>query len=64
PLNGGLKTPRLDAAHQGIMRPLAAALGNFREALLDPELGSWVQPVAGFPVNLPRHEGARPSAGV
>ncbi len=51
PLNGGLKTPRLDAAHPGIMRPLAAALENFRATLLDPELGSWVQPVAGFPVN-------------
>ena len=63
PLNGGLKTPRLDAAHPGIMRPLAAALENFRDTLLDPELGSWVQPVAGFTVNRPQHEGTRPSAG-
>jgi len=63
PLNGGLKTPRLDAAHPGIMRPLAAALENFRDTLLDPEFGSWIQPVAGFPVNGPRHEDTRPSAG-
>ncbi|MGZ3379774.1 MAG: SDR family oxidoreductase [Isosphaeraceae bacterium] len=60
PLNGGLKTPRLDSAHPGIMRPLAAALENFRATLLDPELGSWVQPVAGFPVNRPQHESTRP----
>ena len=40
PLNGGLKTPRLDAAHPGIMRPLAAALENFRDTAPGP--GTWL----------------------
>jgi dTDP-4-dehydrorhamnose reductase len=48
PLRGGLKTPRLDSAHPGIMRPLRLALEDFRSTLLNPELGSWVARVAGF----------------
>jgi dTDP-4-dehydrorhamnose reductase len=63
PLKGGLKTPRLDAAHPGIMRPLALALESFRDTLLDPELGSWIQPVAGFPANRPGHDTGRSPAG-
>ncbi len=63
PLNGGLKTPRLDAAYPGIMRPLQTALESFRATLLDPEIGSWVQPVAGFPVHGPRHKDTHPAAG-
>jgi len=63
PLNGGLLTRRLDAAHPGIIRPLAAALAHFRDTLLDPELHSWVQQVAGFPVSGARQEHAPPSVG-
>jgi dTDP-4-dehydrorhamnose reductase len=50
PLNGGLRTSRLDALHPGVMRPLDEALADFRRVLRDPALRGWVQPVAGFPV--------------
>ena len=63
PLNGGLKTPRLDALYPGIMRPLAAALENFHETLLDPGFGQWIQPVAGSPINQPPRETMRRAAG-
>ena len=49
PLNGGLKTPRLDASHPELIRPLAAALKNFRDKLLDRELASWIKQAPGFP---------------
>ena len=53
PLQGGLLTRRLDAAHPGLMRPLAAALHDFRTKLLDPQLREWLHPVAGFPQTDP-----------
>ena len=63
PLNGGLKTPRLDASHPELMRPLAAALMNFRDTLLDRELAPWIKQVPGFPQGQSvRNEGA-PSTG-
>ncbi len=46
PLKGGLLTKRLDARRPGLMRPLAAALADFRDRLHDPELRDWVKPVA------------------
>jgi dTDP-4-dehydrorhamnose reductase len=49
PLEGGLLTRRLDATHPGAMRPLTAALDDFRAKLLDPQLHGWLQPVPGFP---------------
>ena len=49
PLQGGLLIARLDAANPGMMRPLAAALDDFRARLLDPEHRGWIHPVAGFP---------------
>ena len=36
------------------MRSLAAALDDFRQKLLDPELKQAIQPVPGFPVTEPR----------
>jgi dTDP-4-dehydrorhamnose reductase len=54
PLNGGLLTNRLDALFPGAMRSLAAALDDFRQKLLDPELKKVIQPVPGFPVMKPR----------
>ena len=49
PLREGLLTGRLEAFYPGKMRPLAAALEDFRPKLLDPELREWLHPVAGFP---------------
>jgi dTDP-4-dehydrorhamnose reductase len=49
PLDGGLLTRRLDAAQPGVMRPLAAALQDFRGKLLDRQLQGWLLPAAGFP---------------
>jgi dTDP-4-dehydrorhamnose reductase len=63
PLNGGLRTLRLDALHPMIMRPMAAALEDFRSTLRDPEFGSWVQQVAGFAMAGPRHEDALRTGG-
>jgi dTDP-4-dehydrorhamnose reductase len=48
PLSGGLLTRRLDAVHPGAMRPLAAALADFRARLLDPEQNRTLKPVPGF----------------
>ncbi|HEX8199901.1 MAG TPA: SDR family oxidoreductase [Isosphaeraceae bacterium] len=45
PLRGGLRTPRLDGEWPGAMRPLAAALTNFR-ARLDAGEG-WADPRTG-----------------
>jgi dTDP-4-dehydrorhamnose reductase len=51
PLNGGLLTPRLDASHPGLMRPLSATLRDFRDQLHDSKLRGWVKgfaaPTAG-----------------
>jgi dTDP-4-dehydrorhamnose reductase len=49
PLNGGLKTPRLDTAHPATMRSLDAALEHFRAALCDPQFRSWILPVPESP---------------
>ena len=46
PLHGGLLTTRLDAWRPGLMRPLAAALADFRDKLDDPELRDWVKPIS------------------
>jgi dTDP-4-dehydrorhamnose reductase len=46
PLHGGLLTTRLDAWRPGIMRPLAAALADFRNTLDDPALQDWVKPTS------------------
>jgi dTDP-4-dehydrorhamnose reductase len=43
PLCGGLLTTRVDAWQPGLMRPLAAALADFRHKLDDPELRDWVK---------------------
>ena len=51
PLKGGLLTGRLEAVRPGMMRPLAAALDDFRTKLLDPQLREWLHPVAGFPTD-------------
>ncbi|MGC8643308.1 MAG: SDR family oxidoreductase [Isosphaeraceae bacterium] len=51
PLRGGLLTGRLDALLPGLMRPLAAALDDFRVRLQDPDLRGWLKPVAGFPAS-------------
>jgi dTDP-4-dehydrorhamnose reductase len=45
PLRGGLLTPRLDAALPGLMRPLDAALADFRARLSTAE--GWADPSAG-----------------
>lgn len=42
PLNGGLRTPRLDAIWPGAMRPLAEALGDFKASLASAE--GWAVP--------------------
>jgi dTDP-4-dehydrorhamnose reductase len=46
PLNGGLLTQRLDAWRPGLMRPLVAALADFRDKLQAPELRNWVKPIS------------------
>lgn len=43
PLQGGLLTPRLDAWRPGLMRPLDAALADFRARLVSDE--GWADPV-------------------
>jgi dTDP-4-dehydrorhamnose reductase len=45
PLDGGLLTPRLDAVLPGVMRPLSAALADFRARLAGAE--GWADPLAG-----------------
>ena len=47
PLSGGLLTGRLEALCPGKMRPLAAALDDFRARLLDPELHDGFIPSPG-----------------
>jgi dTDP-4-dehydrorhamnose reductase len=44
PLNGGLRTPRLDALLPGFMRPLDSALEDFRERSKPSE--TWADPFA------------------
>jgi dTDP-4-dehydrorhamnose reductase len=44
PLNGGLLIDRLESCRPGLMRPLDAALGDFRAKLDSPELRSWLAP--------------------
>ncbi len=64
PLRGGLLTGRLDAAHPGLMRPLAAALADFRQKLADPALRDLLQPVPGFPSGQgPQAERSSPAGG-
>jgi dTDP-4-dehydrorhamnose reductase len=48
PLRGGLLTPRLDAILPGLMRPLAAAVADFREKLAEPG-NPWADPLAVEP---------------
>jgi dTDP-4-dehydrorhamnose reductase len=43
PLQGGLRTPRLDAWLPGIMRPLDQCLADFQARLVEP--GGWVRPL-------------------
>jgi dTDP-4-dehydrorhamnose reductase len=42
PLDGGLRTPRLDGLLPGIMRPLRESLRDFRECVAAP--GIWADP--------------------
>ena len=42
PLNGGLRTPRLDALLPGVMRPLHESLRDFRERVATS--GTWADP--------------------
>lgn len=44
PLNSGLKIDQLESCLPGLMRPLDAALADFRAKLVAPELNSWVEP--------------------
>jgi len=43
PLDGGLRTPLLDAWHPGAVRPLDQCLADFRDRLAEP--GGWVRPI-------------------
>jgi dTDP-4-dehydrorhamnose reductase len=43
PLQGGLRTPRIDAWLPGSMRPLDPCLGDFRARLAEPD--DWVRPL-------------------
>lgn len=45
PLRGGMLSGRLEAVLPGVMRPLAAALDDFRRQLHDPRLQGWVHPL-------------------
>ena len=45
PLHGGLRTPKLDAWLPGAMRPLSAALADFRTRTSNPAEG-WANPLA------------------
>jgi dTDP-4-dehydrorhamnose reductase len=63
PLDGGLRSRRLEASHPGLTRPLAAALEDFRRKLLDPDLRGVIQPVPGFPADGPRPADPSHSAG-
>ena len=45
PLNAGLLIDRLEACKPGLMRPLSAALDDFRAKLDAPELRTWLAPV-------------------
>jgi dTDP-4-dehydrorhamnose reductase len=63
PLSGGLLTRRLDPIHPGLMRPLAAALDDFRARLLDPELSQTIKPVPGFPADGARAADSSQPAG-
>ena len=44
PLDGGLRTPRLDTLAPGLMRPMSQALADFRERLAGGE--GWADPLA------------------
>ena len=44
PLDGGLRTPRLDALASGLMRPMSRSLADFRERLGAGE--GWADPLA------------------
>jgi dTDP-4-dehydrorhamnose reductase len=63
PLSGGLLIGRLEAALPGLMRPLHAALDDFRQKLLDPDLQPPVQPVPGFPATNASPSDSSQSAG-
>jgi dTDP-4-dehydrorhamnose reductase len=63
PLRGGLLTGRLDAAYPGLMRPLVAALADFRQKLADPLLRDLLKPVPGFPSGQVPHVRQTPPAG-
>lgn len=45
PLQGGLRTPRLDDVLPGLMRTLAASVADFRDRLVEPGM-PWADPLA------------------